>query len=120
MKILCDVHLPYRLVNFFKSKGIEAIHANHILKKWNTEDSDLSHYADENNFILITKDSDFRDSFFLRKTPKKLVRVTLGNVSNNDLIKLFEEHFDLLNENYTKDFFYIELNKESVVIVLFE
>ena len=120
MKILCDVHFPYRLVNFFKKKGIEAIHTNDILKKWNTEDSDLSRYADENNFILITKDSDFRDSFFLRKTPRKLVRVTLGNISNNELIKLFEEHFDLLKENYSKIFFYLELNKDSVVLVLFE
>lgn len=120
MKILCDVHLPYRLVNFLISKGIEAIHANQILNKWHTADADLSRYADENNYILITKDSDFRDSYFLKKTPRKLVRVTLGNISNDELIKSFESHLPLFEENYPKDYFYIEINEDSTVIVLFE
>ena len=61
MKVICDVHLPYRLVNFFISKGIHAFHVNSILEKWNTKDADLSWYADAEDRMLITKDSDFRE-----------------------------------------------------------
>ena len=117
MKVLCDVHISYRLVNFFKDKGAEATHVNKILNKWNTQDEDICRYADENDCILISKDSDFRDSFFLKKTPRKLVRVTLGNISNDELLKLFEEHFALLKETYSKKVFYMELDKEPTVIV---
>ncbi len=28
MKVLCDVHISYKIVRFFKKKGIEAIHVN--------------------------------------------------------------------------------------------
>ncbi|MCD4747161.1 MAG: DUF5615 family PIN-like protein [Bacteroidales bacterium] len=28
----------------------------------------MCEYADSNDFILVTKDSDFRDSFFINKT----------------------------------------------------
>ncbi len=111
MKVLCDVHIPYGLVNFFLDKGIDAIHVNTILQKWNTKDADISRYADESDFILITKDSDFRDSFLIQKTPRKPIRVTLGNTSNNDLIKAFENHLEMLKGNYSKEFFILNLIK---------
>ncbi len=31
MKVICDVHLPKRLVTFFIENGIEAIHGSEIL-----------------------------------------------------------------------------------------
>ena len=30
MIFLCDVHIPYKLVNFLKSKNCSAFHINHI------------------------------------------------------------------------------------------
>ncbi len=42
MKILCDVHLPKRLVSFLIKEGIEAIHGSSILDSWTTKDHDFS------------------------------------------------------------------------------
>ncbi len=64
MRFLCDVHISYKLTNFFISKGLESIHVNNILDKSETKDSDICKIADHNNFVIITKDSDFRDSCF--------------------------------------------------------
>ena len=46
MRVLCDVHIPYRLVSFLRERGIDATHVNRILDKWYTKDSDIAHYVD--------------------------------------------------------------------------
>ncbi|MBN1767744.1 MAG: DUF5615 family PIN-like protein, partial [Prolixibacteraceae bacterium] len=46
------------------------------------KDSDLSKYADQNDYVFITKDSDFRDSYFVKQSPKKLIKINLGNIPN--------------------------------------
>jgi predicted nuclease of predicted toxin-antitoxin system len=33
MRVLCDVHIPYRLVNFLRERGVDATHVNRILDK---------------------------------------------------------------------------------------
>lgn len=66
MRFLCDVHISLKLVKFLNSKKYECVHINSILDKWFTKDSAIATYVDENDFILITKDADFRDSFFLK------------------------------------------------------
>jgi predicted nuclease of predicted toxin-antitoxin system len=64
MKFLCDVHIPFALVNKLKSFGFIVMHVNELPNKWNTRDSETCNFADNNGFAVITKDSDFRDSFF--------------------------------------------------------
>jgi hypothetical protein len=64
MKVLCDVHLPYRLVNRLRQRGVDAIHVNRILDGSETKDAAVAAFADANDMVLITKDSDFRDSHF--------------------------------------------------------
>ncbi len=86
MKFLCDVHISYKLTNHLIYLGFEAVHVNQILDKSESKDSDLCKYADQNNYVIISKDSDFRDSFFVKQTPKKLIKVSLGNISNQELI----------------------------------
>ena len=90
MKVICDVHLPKRLVLFLTENGIEAIHGSEILDGWQTKDRDFCKYADENNYVIISKDSDFRNSHFLQNTPQKLIKVNLGNISNDSLVNIFK------------------------------
>lgn len=45
MRVLCDVHIPYRLVNFLRERGVDATHVNRILNKWYTRDSEIARYA---------------------------------------------------------------------------
>jgi predicted nuclease of predicted toxin-antitoxin system len=80
MKVLCDVHMPYRLANQLRQRGVDATHVNRILDGSDTKDAAVAAFADANGMVLITKDSDFRDSHFLTGTPARLVRVTLGNL----------------------------------------
>ncbi|MFH1321097.1 MAG: DUF5615 family PIN-like protein [Bacteroidota bacterium] len=116
MKILCDVHISYKIVDFFNNKGIEAVHVNNILDKWHTTDQDICKYANENNYVVVSKDVDFRNSYFLQKTPKKLIRVNLGNITNSELIKIFNNNLALFEKIFDKERFYIEINKENIFV----
>jgi predicted nuclease of predicted toxin-antitoxin system len=79
--------------------------------KWHTDDSEICKIADRNEFIVITKDEDFRTSFLLKRTPRKLIRISLGNISNNALVELFSDHLTLIEDIDQNQFFYLELGK---------
>ncbi|MCU0391022.1 MAG: DUF5615 family PIN-like protein [Thermoflexibacter sp.] len=117
MKILCDVHIAYKLVNFLISKGIEATHVNHILDSWFTKDSKIAEFVDSNDYTLVSKDADFKESHLLRSTPQKLIKVNLGNISNKELIKIFEENLSTFQNYMDSGKCMIEINKDSIVII---
>ena len=45
MKVLCDVHLPYRLVNQLRTRGVDATHVNRILDGSETKDAAVAAFA---------------------------------------------------------------------------
>ena len=117
MKFLCDVHIPFKLVKLIESKSFDCVHVNNILDKWHTKDSDIAEYVDANDFILIPKDSDFKNSHYIKKSPKKLVKINLGNISNTDLMNIFSSILPELEKvNKTTEVFIIEINKEFTQI----
>ncbi len=73
MKVLCDVHLPYRLVNRLRQRGVDAIHVNRILDGAETENAAVAEFADANDMVPITTDTDFCDKKFLAGTLSRLM-----------------------------------------------
>jgi predicted nuclease of predicted toxin-antitoxin system len=101
-------------VKHLRTLGYVVIHVNEILNNWFTADSMISKFADDNDLIVITKDSDFRNSFYINNTPRKLIKINLGNISNELLIQIITdnlEHFNKLNDN---QLFIIEVDKNSI------
>jgi predicted nuclease of predicted toxin-antitoxin system len=117
MKFLCDVHISYKLAKHLKSIGFDTIHINEILNKSETKDSDICQYADQHDFILITKDSDFRDTYFIKKTPKKLIKINLGNISNDELIHIISSHISAIDKIKTEPYFLIEIDKDEISLI---
>jgi predicted nuclease of predicted toxin-antitoxin system len=115
MKFICDVHISYKLTKFLNDKDFEAIHVNTLPDKWYTKDNEICAIADANDLVVITKDQDFRSSFFLKNSPNKLIRVVLGNISNQDLLALFEKHLHLIETLNSQGRFYLELGAEVSV-----
>lgn len=118
MNFLCDVHISLKVSKRIEQLGYQSEHVNNILDKWNTKDSEIASYVDDNELILITKDQDFRNSFLVNHRPKKLVKINLGNISNNELLNILENNLDRIAEiNTQSDSFMIELNKNDIWIV---
>lgn len=59
-----------------------------------TPDSVINFISVNEQRIVITKDTDFLESFLLKKQPYKLILVKLGNTSKNELIDFFQNKFD--------------------------
>jgi len=116
MRVLCDVHLPYRLVSLLRARGIDATHVNKILGGSKSTDSEIAAHVDAKDMVLITKDGDFRDSHLLRGTPTRVLRVTLGNLSNDELIALIEAHWEALTQIFGMTSFYAELSREGIIV----
>jgi len=64
----------------------------------------------------LAKDIDFRNNYFLNKTPKKLIKINLGNVANQELIDIFDNYLDLLIEQFEANRCYIEVNKNNLTL----
>jgi predicted nuclease of predicted toxin-antitoxin system len=116
MKFLCDVHISIKLAKHLNNQ-FECIHVNTILDKWFTSDSNIAKFSDLNDLILITKDFDFKNSFLVNKTPKKLIKINLGNISNTQLIEIFDRfitEIETINNNHNQ--FMIEIDTNFIKV----
>lgn len=118
MKFLCDVHIPFRLNNYLKSLDHHSVHINEVLNKWYTKDDVICSFADEQGFIVITKDGDFKNSFLLKGTPKKLIKINLGNINTTVLIQLFSKHLKAIEYLYrTEKNFMLEMQIQNTSFI---
>lgn len=69
MKFTCDVHMSIRLSKFLVAHGHDSVHVNQILNGSSTPDSVIAQYADQNDYIVITKGTDFRNAYLLKNRP---------------------------------------------------
>ncbi len=118
MKILSDVHIPLKITKFFANKGIQSEHVNNILDKWFTSDNKICEFADKNDYTVLTKDSDFKNSHFIKQSPKKLIKINLGNISTNSLLAIFENNLTLISAKFdTNNQCYLEINCDYFLII---
>lgn len=115
MKFLIDAQLPPVLKFVFSNRGYEAYHTLDLPKKNNTSDLEILQFMEETDYVLITKDKDFYDSFVLKHQPKKLILVRVGNIKIKDLKAIFENNFDKLLKliNY-KDLVIVGIDKIDI------
>lgn len=92
MRFLVDAQLPARLAEHLNTAGHDAVHTLSLPSGNRTTDADIVAIADSQSRVVITKDRDFRDSHLLRSGPKKLFIVETGNISNNDLLAIFDKN----------------------------
>lgn len=93
MKFLLDAQLPPSLKEVFISNGYHCIHTLDLEQGNNSTDKTINTISINEKLILITKDSDFYESFIIKNEPYKLILVKLGNTSRKELINFFEIHF---------------------------
>lgn len=115
MKFLVDAQLPIRLARLLQEAGYDTIHTRELPQQNATPDSIINTLSVQQERIVITKDSDFVDSFLTMQQPYKLLLVTTGNIKNSELETRFAANLslivDLLSQNN-----YIELSRDSVIV----
>ena len=96
MKFLIDAQLPARLAEFFNRAGHDAVHTIALPDGNRSTDTQIAQRADTDGRVLVTKDQDFRDGHLLARSPRQLLIVATGNITNNALLSLFELHLDAI------------------------
>ena len=114
MKFLIDAQLPRRLATQLKKAGLEATHTLDLPDGNRTTDQSLNALSINEQAILVTKDSDFVQSFLLRREPWKLLLISTGNIDNNELMRLFEFNINQLSEAFN-NFDFVELNRTNII-----
>ena len=114
MKFLVDAHLPRRLVYQLQSLGFEALHTLDLPLGNRTPDSEINELSIREEYIVITKDADFVNSFLLQHKPYKLLLVSTGNINNKELEGLFLANIEKMVEGFDKHDF-IEIDRSAVI-----
>lgn len=67
MKFLVDAQLPVRLVRLLQASGYDAIHTKDLPQQNATTDVEINAISRQQSRIVITKDTDFFNSFIIRQ-----------------------------------------------------
>jgi len=114
MRFLVDAHLPRRLARQLQAAGYDVLHTLDLPRGNRTSDAEINAVSTAEQRVVVTKDSDFVDSFVLHHQPWKLLLVSTGNISNRDLEQLFAANLAAIANGFTT-FNYIELSRTNII-----
>jgi predicted nuclease of predicted toxin-antitoxin system len=114
MKFLVDAHLPRHLALLLREHGYDAIHTLDLAEGNRTTDNRINEISEMQRRVVITKDADFVNSFLISKRPYKLLLISTGNISNQELEGLFVRNLPAIVLALT-NFDYMELTRTSLI-----
>lgn len=116
MKFIVDAQLPRSLAGFLRDKDLDAIHTLDLPKGNETSDIEINQLSLAEKRVVISKDRDFYDSFTATREPFKLLQIRTGNMSNADLIGLFDKNLKtIISELQTASV--VEVTRNYIVTI---
>jgi predicted nuclease of predicted toxin-antitoxin system len=93
MKLLFDQNLSPRLVDRLNDVYPNSVHVMDVdLDR--ALDHEIWTFAHENDFAIVTKDSDFGEISVLRGSPPNVVWIRRGNCSTQAIETLLRQHYE--------------------------
>lgn len=115
MKFLVDAQLPARPARFLAGAGHDVVHTSELPEGNRTADARIAEVADGEGRVVVTKDRDFRDGHLLSGSPRRLLIVATGNITNTALLGLFETNLDAV-VGALGDADFVELGPAAMVV----
>jgi predicted nuclease of predicted toxin-antitoxin system len=115
MKFIVDAQLPIRLARFLTASGYDTLHTRDLPQQNATSDTQINEISIQQNRVVITKDSDFVDSFMTIQKPYKLLLISTGNIKNSELEKIFSDNLSML-VNLLQHHDYIEVSRDRIIV----
>jgi predicted nuclease of predicted toxin-antitoxin system len=91
IRFIVDTQLPPSLAEFFKRRGFDAKHVIDYPQGALTTDEEIIRIAKEELRIIVTKDSDFMNYYFLKGFPPAILLLQLGNIKNSKLFAFLDK-----------------------------
>lgn len=114
MKFLIDAQLPRRLVYRLRDASHDALHTLDLPLRNRTEDAEINELSVRETRIVITKDADFVNSFWLSGIPRKLLLVSTGNITNADLEDILVPQISAIAAAF-ETYDYLELSRTDLI-----
>lgn len=92
MKLLLDENLSDRIITRINDLYPESSHVK-FLSLTNTDDALIWEYAKNNNFAIVSKDSDFHQRSLLYGHPPKFIYLRIGNSPTSRIIQILRDNF---------------------------
>ena len=93
MRLLFDQNLSRHLVGMFSVEYPQSRHVTDVGLDTST-DAEIWAYGGEHEFVIVSKDSDFRQLAFLHGPPPKAIWVRLGSASTIEIYNTLRDHHD--------------------------
>lgn len=103
------------LATCLRWKGDDAIHTIHFPYGHLLQDADIARIAIDEKRIIMTKDSDFPDSFFLKGPPPRIVYLRLGNIRNRELTAFLKIRWSLFEDLFSQDAGMVVVSREQLI-----
>ena len=116
MKFLVDAQLPRKLARWLQEQGHDALHTLDLPKGNLTSDREINRISVEQKYIVITKDSDFVDSFWLEDRPYKLLLISTGNITNAALLEILKNNLSEIVSGL-ESYYFVELDRERLLFL---
>ena len=95
MKLLLDENLSDRIVSRIVDLYPNSEHVK-TLGLINTDDAVIWEYAKMNEFVIVSKDSDFHQRSLLYGHPPKFIYLRIGNSSTSRIVQVLRDNFDTI------------------------
>jgi predicted nuclease of predicted toxin-antitoxin system len=97
MRLLFDQNISYRIVNRLKDYFPDCKHISQV-GLIDSEDTEIWSYAREQDYIIVTFDSDFYDISLMNGFPPKIIWLRSGNLTTNEIASLLIANRDTISD----------------------
>ena len=98
-----------------KEQGHDVLHTKDLPDGNRTEDQEINRISIRQQRKVVTEDGDIVDTLLLQRSPYRLLLISTGNISNAELLLLFEENLGTIVSALEHSIF-VELGQRSLVI----
>lgn len=102
IRFIVDTQLPPSLAEFLRRRSFDATHVSDYPLGALMQDSEIIEIAKQEERIIITKDSDFRDYYLLKGYPPSVLILQLGNIKNRELFSFLDLHLNTITMFYSE------------------
>lgn len=97
MKLLLDENLSDRIISRIIDLYPDSAHVK-TLNLINTDDGIIWNYARDNNYVIVSKDSDFHQRSILYGHPPKFIYLKIGNSPTSKIVNILRNNFTIISE----------------------
>lgn len=88
-----------------------------LAEKNATSDNEINDLSIKEQRIIISKDSDFYNSYLTKIEPYKLLLISTGNISTKELLTLFDKNLEKIMEEI-EHHFVVEITRSSLITIV--